>query len=163
MKKIVLFILPLLLLSGCVTTSKIANRLSPGINKNEVIKQCGKPQRKENKENKEMWVYREKLWTEAGYPFILITQIFFQDNKVVEFSQIEEHPKQPDPQEQEARNKAWQDFADKLKKIGDEQREEKNKNERQKFQDQLEILKAMRGNQRNIHCSPDGAGGWNCQ
>ena len=94
MKKILVLILCLGLF-GCATTSKITNRLSLGMTQEEVRKNCGNPFKKEAREGQEIWYYQEQVWLETGYPTLLMTEVYFKDNKVAEFKQGKEPSRQP--------------------------------------------------------------------
>jgi hypothetical protein len=69
-----------------------------------------------------------------------------------EINQREGEYRQKQCIQQQENNRAWQSVAEKIKAESDKQTEEFNKAEQQRYQNQLEYMKALQGNKVNANC-----------
>ena len=96
MKRIIFLIIIPFLLSACATTSQITPKLSLGMTKQEVLKNCGRPYKTGATTNSqtgeiiEALTYREYI-DAPGFriaePDIIFVNIYFKNGKVVQYGE----------------------------------------------------------------------------
>lgn len=104
-KIITIAFVSILLLSGCATTSKVAQNISLGMTTQEVIKSSGKPFSKNISKDSEgciieEWSYRETTWDDGGWSWdrtIVNTVITFENGRVKSMSNEGEKSKTKNP------------------------------------------------------------------
>ncbi len=97
MKKIICLFVLALLISGCATTSRVAQNISLGMSTQEVLRVAGKPFSKNIGKDAEgnsieEWFYRETTWDDAGWSWdktIINSVVTFKDGKVESFSKTD--------------------------------------------------------------------------
>ena len=97
MKKKYFLLILFLLLSGCVTASKITPKLSLGMTKQQVLQNCGRPYKSgatidpKTGETIEALTYREFIYDSAAGDLVTppptFINIYFKDGKVVQYGE----------------------------------------------------------------------------
>lgn len=93
------------LLSGCATTSQVAQDISLGMTSQEVLKNSGKPFSKNIYQDCEgniieEWSYKETTWDDGGWSWdktIINTVVIFENDKVKSLSNAGERFKTKNP------------------------------------------------------------------
>lgn len=93
------------LLSGCATTSQVAQDISLGMTSQEVLKNSGKPFSKNIYQDSEgntveEWSYKETTWDDGGWSWdktIINTVIIFENGNVKSLSNAGERYKTKNP------------------------------------------------------------------